>query len=334
MSISGRYFDGQTSAALAVDVLLLEHGALRLTAPGLTRSAEFQEVAVSERIGNMMRRIRFRDGASCELLDNDAVDAWVTQAGARPRLQYVFWLERRWPYAMAALLILALFSWAFIQFGIPLLARKVLTIVPPGLDQTLGKGTLSALDKLYVKPTALSAGRQKELHEIFSSVIADQPNPEHYRLELRRGQSIGPNALALPDGVVVLTDELAELSESSDELRAVFAHEVGHVVHRHGMLTVLQTSGVGVLLFALFADVSSISHIVAGAPAVLATAKYSRALETEADDYSFAYLKRHKISTHVMAKLLTRVEKKMGVSENGMGYLATHPLTKERDRGP
>jgi predicted Zn-dependent protease len=35
-----------------------------------------------------------------------------------------------------------------------------------------------------------------------------------------------------------------------------------------------------------------------------------------------------------MAKLLTRVEKKMGVSENGMGYLATHPLTKERDRGP
>jgi Zn-dependent protease with chaperone function len=183
-----------------------------------------------------------------------------------------------------------------------------------------------------VKPTALSAARQKELREIFLSVVTDQPNPEHYRLELRRGQSIGPNALALPDGVIVLTDELAELSESPDELRAVFAHEVGHVVYRHGMLTVLQTSGVGVLLFALFADVSSISHIVAGAPAVLATAKYSRSLESEADDYSFAYLKRHGISPHVMANLLTRVEKKVGMSESGMGYLATHPPTKERDR--
>jgi Zn-dependent protease with chaperone function len=332
MNIPGRYFDGQTSAATAVDVQLLERGALVLTAPGLSRSAEFKEVEVSERIGNMMRRIHFPDGASCELLDNDAVDAWVTRAGARPRLQYVFWLERRWPYALASLIVLTAFSWAFIQFGVPVLAKKVLALVPPGLDQTLGKGTLSALDQVYVKPTALSAARQKELHEIFSSVVADQPNPEHYRLELRRGQSIGPNALALPDGVIVLTDELAELSENPDELRAVFAHEVGHVVHRHGMLTVLQTSGIGVLLFALFADVSSISHLVAGAPAVLATAKYSRSLEREADDYSFAYLKRHGISAHVMASLLARVEKKLGTSEGGMGYLATHPPTKERDR--
>jgi Zn-dependent protease with chaperone function len=334
MTIPGRYFDGQTSAAITVDVQLLDGGALALSAPGWTRSAEFRDLAVSERIGNMMRRIHFGDGASCELLDNDAVDAWLTKAGSRPRLQFVFWLERRWPYALASLVVLAAFSWAFVQFGVPALAKKVLALVPPSLDQTLGRGTLSALDKVYVKPTSLGTGRQKELHEIFSSVIADQPNPEHYRLELRRGQSIGPNALALPDGVILLTDELANLSESPDELRAVFAHEVGHVVHRHGMLTVLQTSGVGVLLFALFADVSSISHIVASAPAVLATAKYSRSLEIEADDYSFAYLKRHGISPHVMANLLTRVEKKVGMSAAGMGYLATHPPTKERDRRP
>jgi Zn-dependent protease with chaperone function len=228
--------------------------------------------------------------------------------------------------------VLAAVSCLFAVYGVPLLARVALREVPVSLDQTLGKGTLNALDQLYTKPTGLDAAHQRQLQAIFASVVADQPDPKRFHLELRRGASLGPNAFALPDGVIVLTDELTELSQNPDELRAVFAHEIGHVVRRHGMLTVLQRSGVAALMYALFADAASVSTLVAGAPAMLASARYSRALETEADDVAFVYLKRHNIPSHVMKDLLQRVEKKLGKSSADMGYLATHPATRDRDR--
>jgi Zn-dependent protease with chaperone function len=332
LQLSGRYFDGRSSAAVAAQLELLADGMLRLSAGAVTRSVALADVQVSDRIGNMQRRIHFADGASCELADNDAIDAWIAGAGKRPGLHDVYWLERHWPVALGSLASLAALSWLFLVYGVPLLARAVLREVPVSFDQTLGRGTLSALDDLYVKPTGLSGARQRELRAIFASVVNEQPEPQRFRLELRRGARLGPNALALPDGVIVLTDELAELSQNPDELRAVFAHEVGHVIRRHGMLTVLQSSGVAALMYALFADVASTSHLLAGAPAMLATARYSRALETEADDVAFSYLKRHNIPAHVMRDLLKRVEKKLGKSAADMGYLATHPATSERDR--
>jgi Zn-dependent protease with chaperone function len=332
LQLSGRYFDGRSSAALPAELELLTGGMLRLSAGGALRSATLSDVQVSDRIGNMQRRIHFADGASCELADNDAVDAWIAGGGRRPRLHDVYWLERSWPYALGALVALAALSWLFAIYGVPLLAQAALRGIPASLDQTLGRGTLSALDNLYVKPTELGAARQRELRDIFASVVNDQPDPQHFRLELRRGARLGPNALALPDGAIVLTDELASLSRNPDELRAVFAHEVGHVIRRHGMLTVLQTSGVAALMYALFADVASTSHLMAGAPALLANARYSRALEAEADDVAFVYLRRHNIPSHVMQDLLRRVEKKLGKSAADMGYLATHPATSARDR--
>ena len=332
MQLSGRYFDGRSSAALPAELELLADGMLHLHAGGVTRTVSLVQLRVSDRIGSMQRRIFFADGASCELDDNDAVDAWLGAGGQRPRLHHVYWLERRWSFALGALIALGVCSWLFAVHGVPLLARALLPSVPRSLDQTLGRGTLKALDDFYVKPTKLGAARQRELRDIFASVVNDQPDPQRFRLLLRRGAQLGPNALALPDGTIVLTDELAELSRNPDELRAVFAHEVGHVIRRHGMLKVLETSGMAALMYALFADVASTSHLLAGAPAVLASARYSRALETEADDVAFVYLKRHNIPSHVMQDLLKRVEKKLGKSAADMGYLATHPATSERDR--
>ena len=332
MLLSARYFDGRTSAALPAELELLAGGMLRLCAGALVRTAVLDELHISDRIGDMQRRIHFADGASCELDDNDAVDAWIAGAGRRPRLHGVHLIERRWSYVLASLVALAALGWLFAVYGVPLVAKVALRGLPVSLDRTLGRSTLSALDSFYVKPTQLGAARQQELRNIFASVINDQPDPQHFRLELRRGARVGPNALALPDGVIVLTDELADLSSNPDELRAVFAHEVGHVIRRHGMLTVLQTSGLAALMYALFADVASTSHLLAGAPALLASAHYSRALETEADDVAFVYLKRHNIPSHVMKDLLVRVEKQLGKSAADMGYLATHPATSARDR--
>ena len=44
-----------------------------------------------------------------------------------------------------------------------------------------------------------------------------------------------PNALAFPSGDIVLTDKFVQLSKNQDEIDSVLLHEMGHVVHRHGL---------------------------------------------------------------------------------------------------
>ena len=73
---------------------------------------------------------------------------------------------------------------------------------------------------------------------MFLTISAGQGPPGRYRLELRSGEALGANALALPSGIVIMTDDLVALAKSDDEIGAVMAHELGHVRGRHAQLDV------------------------------------------------------------------------------------------------
>lgn len=45
----------------------------------------------------------------------------------------------------------------------------------------------------------------------------------------------GPNAFALPGGFIYLTADLLDYVHSDDELAAVIAHEMGHIIHQHSI---------------------------------------------------------------------------------------------------
>ena len=86
---------------------------------------------------------------------------------------------------------------------------------------------------------------------------------------------MGANAFALPNGTIVVTDDLVKLAEHDDELVAVLAHEIGHVVSRHALRRVLQDSGVMLLVAGITGDIVSISSLAAALPTLLIEAKYS-----------------------------------------------------------
>jgi predicted Zn-dependent protease len=69
---------------------------------------------------------------------------------------------------------------------------------------------------------------------------------------------------------------------------------------------------------------------VAGAPAALAQAKYSRDFETEADDYAFTLLKVRGRSPAAFADLMDRLNRGDDESEQSLGFLSSHPVTRER----
>jgi Zn-dependent protease with chaperone function len=332
VSLEGRYFDGKTSAARAVDVSLFDDGRVRLRAEQFETEAWLSDIKVSERIGNTQRRLLFPDGAVCELNDNDAVDRWLTTLGAHSSEHRVFQLERRWPYAIAALLLTLIGSLAFIRYGIPALAGRIAQTLPVQIDNAIGEGGLDALDEAFFAPSKLPPAKQAELQAQFTAITRELPDAQRYRLEFRTGGFVGANAFALPSGIVVMTDELVALSKHPHELTAVLAHEVGHVVHRHSLRMLLQSTGTAALMFALLGDVGSASTLAASIPTVLVHAKHSRDFEREADDYSYTWLAQHRIGREHFGAILKRLETKEsgGSDSKAMSYFSSHPQTEER----
>src|SRR5690242_18998680 len=100
------------------------------------------------------------------------------------------------------------------------------------------------LDGAVFHPSRLSTERQDELQRRFTDMTAGLDDGHHYQLILRNGGRLGPNAFALPSGIVVMTDQLVHWAESDEEIVAVLAHVIGHVPGRHALRQMLKAAGV------------------------------------------------------------------------------------------
>ncbi len=331
-SIRAHYYDGRSAGARGV-MLALEwagespglsiqdqHGALRIP---------FSALVVDERVGDTHRLLHLPGGASLEVLDNEGFDHALEAAGVRTPERPLRRLEAQWRYAVLAIVVIGAGSWSLLRFGTPLLAARAVALMPPSVDAMIGADSLRVLDRSLFSATKLSTARQDELRRLFVS-MTDSSVPEgmHFRLEFRRGGSIGANALALPSGIVVLTDELEQLARSDDEIAGVLAHEMGHLVRRHAMRMLVQSSASALLITGMLGDVSALSSLISAAPTVLVNAAYSRDFEREADSFAYRWMTQHDVPPQRLADLLTRLAATK--SGDGGGFLASHPDIRER----
>lgn len=328
--IQADFYNGHTSVKIAVTLGFDEVGQLHIL--GLPQEIIYpvSKVRITSRVGNTPRSIYFPDGSKCETRDNDLIDKIVANYDRRLLPQWLHLLESRWHWIGLALLLLVVISWSWIEFGIPYLARYVAYALPTSTDTALGEGTLKTLDRIWFDPSQLEPATQNHLTELFNNMTLELNDTHTYRLEFRHSNTIGANALALPAGIIVITDELVQLAEHDHELVAIFAHEIGHVIHRHTLRHVLQNSAVGLVIAAVMGDVFSISSLSVALPTLLIEAKYSREFETEADHFALTYLKNNKIATYYMAKILLRLQRERDDTEEVPTYLSSHPATSQR----
>ncbi|MBY0401116.1 M48 family metallopeptidase [Myxococcota bacterium] len=335
--IEGLFFDGARSAALPARIELVSREIVRVTiesgvdparegaapetgeriaadrvvgpADGTIEVRRWEgrlaDVSITERIGNIPRRVTIPDLGVFETRDNDAIDRALSAIG-RP-FELVHWLEDRWPVAIAALVAVALGSFLFVRFGVPAIADFAAQTLPPSVDRVIGTRTLELLDDRLLHPSELPKERQDELRRRFEAMTTDARAGVEEHLELRAAPALGPNAFALPSGIVVLTDELVGIAEHDDELVAVLAHELGHVRGRHALRRLFQSIGVSALAFALVGDISSASALFGAVPALI-EAKHSRDFEREADGFARAWLVRQGIPPFRFDEILCRME--------------------------
>ncbi len=333
VSFRATFYDGQTSTAHEVRVA--EHpGGVRVLGEGVELIAAKDEIRIAPRLGDTHRSITFIGGEKVETADNDAVDALEQALGLHSGL--AAWrhrLEQRWRAVLGALAALVGLAVVGVVWGIPLGARVAAQHTPDALAYDLGSGTLEALDGSLFKPSTLDGETKNRVRTIFKDMKAAAPELP-LQLKFRKMGDV-PNAFALPDGTVVVTDAFVSLTEHDDELRAVLAHEIGHVHHRHGLRMALESSSVALLISTYLGDATQISALLTALPTLYAQAGYSREHETEADTYALDFMQRTGLSPLHFASIMRKLQDEMGGDKAdetpGAGaYMSSHPPTAER----
>lgn len=327
-TISGMFYDGRTPQGLPA-TLIWSGATVKVIGATVAQTYPTNRLRVSPRVGKANRFVALPDGTQLQCADHPLLNRFPQEGKTEG---FVAWLESRWQIAVACVAVVLGGLAAGYFYGLPAAAERVAAQVPIEYEQALGEHALVWLDQhQWFQPSKLAVEEQTELRAGFASLAQDLPIAPHLRLEFRNAPAIGANAFALPGGAIVITDQMIELAESTEEIQAVLAHEIGHVEKRHALRNILQSSAVAVVIATVTSDASTFTAAVSGLPALLAQANYSRAFEAEADAYAFDLLVRRNISPERFATMMERLSAARNpTAERRLSFLSTHPVTADR----
>jgi Zn-dependent protease with chaperone function len=345
--MQARYFDGSSARGQPVRLELrgrelIAHrleSADAADAPGAEPLRwALRRVEWPERTRHLRRVIHLKDGGSIDIDDAAAFDAWAANSGRGE--SWVVRAQQRWRSTLVALVLLVLAVAVGYRWGVPLLADTLVALVPGSADRAVGEAGLDTLDQRFLAPSELPPGRQQALRQALEQMLAAAyPRPQDqvpWQLHFRKGgKAIGPNALALPGGTIIVTDELVQLLQGHDDaLLGVMAHEYGHITLRHGMRSLVRFTLISAATSVALGDFSA---VVANVPAILGQLGYSRDAEREADAVAATVLRASGRSPAVMVVLFERLKTVRGAEAKGEGLgppiaLASHPHDEERIR--
>jgi predicted Zn-dependent protease len=329
--IRGVWYAPQTSRAVEAS-LVLETGG-RLTAQdeagAALASCEFSAAEVSDRVGSIARRITFADDSVFETGDNDGIDRLLAPV-AKPGSGFVHSLERFHPRLALFVVVVALLAVAIYRFAVPVLVEVAVLVTPPVVPVLLSSSTMATLDGTVFEPSKLDAETQKNIADDFRDLASvSARGSDGYTLNFREGGHIGPNAFALPDGTIVLTDELVKMANDHQTVLGVLAHEIGHVDHEHSLRQIYRAAGVTGLILLIGGDVGvGVEDILIQGSALLQL-RHSRSAEAEADRFSIELMHRTGNDPLAISRFLELIRDKLGDTSDS-DFLSTHPATPTR----
>lgn len=138
------------------------------------------------------------------------------------------------------------------------------------------------------------------------------------------------NAVAVPYYQIIIFSKLIETSSNPDELAGVIAHEMGHVIRRHPIQSLVRVIGMNLLIYMAFGgagDTSTTASIGNG----LLQLRYNRDFEREADETAIQTLYNAGIDNKGFVNFFVRLQAEGKMThENILSYISTHPATSER----
>jgi Zn-dependent protease with chaperone function len=167
--------------------------------------------------------------------------------------------------------------------------------------------------------------------------VSGRPNIP-YTFKVVDGEEV--NAFALPGGYVYVFRGLIQAADYESELVGVIAHELGHVVARHGIeqLKRAQIIGLGATVFGQIlgggqesGQGPSMAEMAVGLVGTGAYLSYSREAEAEADKLGIRILYDAGYDPSSFVTFLEKLEARQGRDPTGIGaFFSTHPSPVQR----
>lgn len=303
-SLTADYFDGRHAQAIAAE-LRVEGEHLHLTGQGLDRQVPLRDVRWPERTRHGARIAQLPDGGALHARIPQEWDQWTRRHGISEG--WVVQVQQSWRLVGIAVVVLVALCIGAYLWGLPLASRTIIAATPRSVDHEIGQLAMRSVEDQWLHPSRLPKSEQERLRQMFLQAqarlqLAREPGAPVLPVQIHfRRARIGPNAFALPDGSIVFTDDLVKMLKGHDEvLLGVFAHELGHVQHRHSMRLLVQSGLLGAAASVAFGD---FSQLLAATPALLGHMAYSRDFEREADDASIELLQVNGVRPSVMVTL-------------------------------
>lgn len=329
-SSRGYYFDGRTATRHAVTVTAMGSG-LRITREdGGAVWWPYEQIRQPGRF-HAGERVRLERGQPIpEILEvnDEGLLAAIARLAAetRPRfrssLRRSTWITLSLLAGIGALLLMsALYLW-----GIPAFADAAASRVPVAWEEQLGQALIEQVAPIGQR--CADAERLKIVDRIVSRLkTGAPPTPYTFHITVLRGPIV--NALAAPGGHIVVYHGLLAKTRTPEELAGVLAHEMQHVMQRHGTRAFLRKQSMRVLISAVSGTGGGLNSTLHAAE-TLGQLRYSRGDEDAADREGMKMLQGASVDPAGMVNFFRTLEREEDDAPSALAYISTHPPIRAR----
>ena len=232
-----------------------------------------------------------------------------------------------WYRKKTSVIITLIFSFVLLCFLsywtlIPWLGEKATLLVPKDTEIQLG----ASIAENFKQTEEINKESSKLLNKFIDSLYVK----ETYPINITVVNSPTVNAFALPGGHIFVYSGIIGKMKNYNELVALLSHEITHVTHQHSLKSLGRSAATSIFISGLFGDISGISAGILDQANQLKQLRFSRELETEADQHGVDFMVKYKVSPMGMINLMQILDAEGEKQDGFMKYLSTHPETKER----
>ena len=217
--------------------------------------------------------------------------------------------------------------WLIYGYGLPMVVDGIARIAPVAWENALGRSFVA-----YIAPEADRCGDAvyaEVVDEIVARLTAQADLPYTFRVYVVDDDRL--NAYALPGGYIAITTRFLEQMKSPEQLAGVIAHEMQHVAQRHGTRAVFREMATRALVAAISSEAGGLDYVLDNA-AMVGSMRFSRQHETAADIQGMNMILDAKIDPKGMVEVFEILLAVTGDLPDGLAYISSHPLTKDRIR--
>lgn len=218
-----------------------------------------------------------------------------------------------------------------LYFGLPVLAEPIAAVMPLSWEERMGRSVRGQVLALIGRNSRECTGPEGKaaIEKLVQRLAATVETRYSFNVVVVDNALV--NAFAAPAGYIVVFRGLIDKASSGEEVAGVLAHEMGHVIERHGTEALIRQLGMSAIFGAMLGDASGIGSTAADIGSQLAVLSYGRAAEREADSVGVDMLNRADIRGAGLVGFFRRIGKETGDDGKGLlRYLGTHPPTGER----